>query len=124
MITEEFAKGIATILKDYKDYKIPQTSIVISNYNYQVVQINKNIEDYLVAPVVAPNPISKDPEIVPTQTDVPGETEINANDLPENNDNSKLPPSFKRDGNSEPVLQQGNIEQRNIERDQILKPKK
>ncbi len=121
MITEEFAKGIATILKDYKDYKIPQASIVISNYNYKVVQINKNIEDYLVAPVVAPNPISKDPEIVPTPnpTDIPGKKEIKPTDIPENINNSKLPPSFKGDGNSEPVLEQGNIE-----RDQIMKPKK
>ena len=119
MIKEEFAKGIATILKDYKDYKIPQTSIVISNYNYQVVQINKNIEDYLVAPVVAPNPISKDPEIQPTQTDVPGKKEIKPLNMPENINNSKLTPSFKGDGNSEPVLEQGNIE-----RDQIMKPKK
>ena len=119
LITEEFAKGIATILKDYKDYKIPQTSIVLSNFNYQVVQINKNIEDYLIAPVVAPNPISRDSEADATQTDAPIETEPNPTDFPENENNSKLPPGFKEDGDSVPVLEHGNIE-----RDQMMKPKK
>ena len=120
MITEEFAKGIATILKDYKDYKIPQASIVISNYNYQVVQINKNIDQYLTAPVVAPDPISIDAEVPQsdTETEVPVESEINPVEMPDNM-NENQPPSIKGDGNLEPVLEQGNIE-----RDQIIKPKK
>ena len=120
MITEEFAKGIATILKDYKDYKIPQASIVISNYNYQVVQINKNIDQYLTAPVVAPDPISIDAEVPQsdTETEVPVESEINPIEMPDNM-NENQPPSIKGDGNLEPVLEQGNIE-----RDQIIKPKK
>lgn len=45
--TEENAKDIASILKDYKDYKIPDNPIIISNENYKVVQIKKNLADYL-----------------------------------------------------------------------------
>ena len=121
MMTEEFAKGIATILKDYKDYKIPQSSIVISNYNYQVVQINKNIEQYLIAPVVAPTPISKTPVVVPNQNkkELPPELDPDPTDLPENNNGDLAPPLNKGDGKTEPVLEQGNIE-----RDQMMKPKK
>lgn len=45
--SEETAKDIATILKDYKDYKVADNAIVISNENYKVVQIKKNLSEYL-----------------------------------------------------------------------------
>lgn len=62
IISEEYAKGIITILKEYKDYKITQSPIVISNYNYKVVQIRKNIEEYL-----SPLPVEAiTPEVIPT----------------------------------------------------------
>lgn len=47
--SEESARNIAAILKDYKDYKIADQSIIISNENYKVVQIKKNLADYLTA---------------------------------------------------------------------------
>lgn len=47
--SEESARNIAAILKDYKDYKITDSSIIISNENYKVVQIKKNLADYLTA---------------------------------------------------------------------------
>lgn len=47
--SEDKAKDIATILRDYKDYKIADSSILISNENYKVVQIRKNLADYLAA---------------------------------------------------------------------------
>lgn len=125
IISEDYAKGFATILKDYKGYKITQTPIVISNYNYQVVQIHKNIEEYLIAPVVAPSPIQNsrkaEPIVPPTKvapinleapdanpTDLPG---INSSDIP--------PPSIKGDGNTTPIIRQGTLEP-----DQLIKPKK
>jgi hypothetical protein len=121
LISEEFAKGIATILKDYKDYKIPQTSIVISNYNYQVVQINKNIEQYLVAPLVAPAPVSKTPVLVPNENkkEVQNEIDPNPTDLPENNNTNFAPPSNIGDEKSAP-----NLEQEKLQKDQMLKPNK
>lgn len=45
--SEDLAIGITSILKDYKDYKIQDRSIVISTENYAIVQIKKNIEVYL-----------------------------------------------------------------------------
>lgn len=47
MISEENAKDIDAILKDYKDYKIEEKAIVISNENYKIVQIKKNLPEYL-----------------------------------------------------------------------------
>ena len=47
MKSEEYAKGIASILKEFKEYKIQETPIIISTENYTVVQINKNLQDYI-----------------------------------------------------------------------------
>lgn len=47
--SEDKAKDIATILKDYKDYKIVDSAIIISNENYKVIQVKKNLQDYLTA---------------------------------------------------------------------------
>lgn len=54
MNTEEYANGIASILKEFKDYKIPNKSYVISNDNYKIVQIKKNFEEYLTTDPTAP----------------------------------------------------------------------
>ena len=45
--SEDLANGISTILKDYKDYKVQEKPIVISVENYTVVQIKKNLDDFL-----------------------------------------------------------------------------
>lgn len=45
--TVENAKNIAQVLKEFKDYKIAEPAIVISSENYKVVQIKKNIDDYV-----------------------------------------------------------------------------
>ena len=34
-------------MKEFKDYKIAEPAIVISSENYKVVQIKKNIDDYV-----------------------------------------------------------------------------
>jgi tetratricopeptide (TPR) repeat protein len=47
MKSEEYAKGIASILKEFKEYKIQDLPIIISTENYTVVQIKKNLDDYL-----------------------------------------------------------------------------
>lgn len=41
------AEEAASVLKEYKDYKIAETPIVISNEDYKVVQIKKNIAGFL-----------------------------------------------------------------------------
>lgn len=47
--SEDSAKDIATILRDYKDYKIADNAIIISNENYKVIQVKKNLMDYQTA---------------------------------------------------------------------------
>jgi hypothetical protein len=54
--TEEEAKGTATVLTEYKDYKVIEKPIIISNDNYKIVQIKKNLTDYLSNPKKASNP--------------------------------------------------------------------
>lgn len=56
--TEEHAKGIQSILKEFKDYKVQEPGYVISNENYKVVQIHKNFDEFLKVgngPIVATN---------------------------------------------------------------------
>ena len=48
--SEEGAKGIVSVLKDFKEYKIQEPGIIISSDNYKVVQIKKNLEEYLANP--------------------------------------------------------------------------
>ena len=45
--TEEKAKDIVTILKDYKDFLIKIPVTIVSTENYKVIQIKKNLEDYI-----------------------------------------------------------------------------
>ena len=53
--SEDLAKGITAILKDYKDYQVQDRAIIISAENYAIVQIKKNIDFYL-AGNLADNP--------------------------------------------------------------------
>jgi hypothetical protein len=56
--SEDLAIGIASILKDYKDYKVLQKPITISAENYTIVQIKKNLDEFLAGnlPETAPQP--------------------------------------------------------------------
>lgn len=45
---EDTAKGIAQVLKEYKEYKIQDQSVVISSENYKVVQVFKNLDEYIL----------------------------------------------------------------------------
>jgi tetratricopeptide (TPR) repeat protein len=54
MYSEEYAKGIASILKEFKEYKVTDTPIVISGQNYEIVQMKKNIDEYLNNPEFVP----------------------------------------------------------------------
>ena len=48
--TEQGAEGIASVLKEFKEYKIQDTPVIISSDNYGIVQIRKNLEEYLADP--------------------------------------------------------------------------
>jgi len=45
--SRDLAEGITAILKDYKDYKVQEVPIIISTENYTIVQIKKNIDEYV-----------------------------------------------------------------------------
>jgi hypothetical protein len=45
--SEDLANGVATVLKEFKEYKVQDTPIILSVENYTIVQIKKNIADYL-----------------------------------------------------------------------------
>lgn len=75
MKTEDHAKGIQSILKEFKDYKIQEPSYVISNENYKVVQIKKNFDEFLL---VGNGPIveTAGPTLPEDTTDKKSEAEI------------------------------------------------
>jgi tetratricopeptide (TPR) repeat protein len=62
--SEAYAKNVAAIMKDDKKYKIAEPAIVISSENYKVVQIKKNLDEYLAPPKAAVVPA---PPVVPQQ---------------------------------------------------------
>jgi tetratricopeptide (TPR) repeat protein len=45
--SEAYARNISTILKDDKDFKVVIPAIILTNENYKVVQIKKNLAIYL-----------------------------------------------------------------------------
>ena len=45
--SEENAKGLAQVLKEFKEYKVQDPATVISSENYKIVQIFKNLEEYI-----------------------------------------------------------------------------
>lgn len=61
--SEAYAKDIVTIMKDNKMYKVSEPAVVISNDNYKVVQIKKNLDKYLASQKVTPAPVQ--PVVVP-----------------------------------------------------------
>ena len=65
--SEAYAKDVVGIMKDNKLYKVAEQAVVISNDNYKVVQIKKNLDNYLTEPKVAPVPTQ--PAVVPQSSD-------------------------------------------------------
>ena len=58
LVSEENAQSIATILKDFKEYKVPDVPIIISSQNYEIVQMKKNIGEYLANPELNPKSVT------------------------------------------------------------------
>jgi hypothetical protein len=52
--SEAYAKDIAVLMKDNNKYKVAEPAIVISTDNYKVVQIKKNLDQYLSPPKATP----------------------------------------------------------------------
>jgi hypothetical protein len=47
--SEVYAKDIVQVLKENKNFKITDPSIVVSSENYKVIQIKKNLDAYLAS---------------------------------------------------------------------------
>lgn len=62
--SEAYARNVAVIMKDDKKYKVSESAIVISSDNYKVVQIKKNLDEYLTPPKAAVAPAQS---VVPQQ---------------------------------------------------------
>jgi hypothetical protein len=45
--SKEFALGYAELLKNNKDYRVANKNFVILSENYKVIQVHKNLQDYL-----------------------------------------------------------------------------
>lgn len=66
--SEAYANDVVGIMKDNKIYKVVEPAVVISNDNYKVVQIKKNLDKYLTQPKVVPVPVQ--PAVVPQSPDM------------------------------------------------------
>jgi tetratricopeptide (TPR) repeat protein len=51
--SQENAKGLSQVLREFKEYKIADQAVIISSENYKIVQILKNLEEYIAG--VGPN---------------------------------------------------------------------
>jgi tetratricopeptide (TPR) repeat protein len=104
LISEQEAKDINSILKEYKVYLIQEPAIIISSNNYKIVQIKKNLEEYLADPnkvatsssAVIP-PVSNGQKLSPKDM----EAEKKLNEIIKNNQKSINPPGFS----AEPALE-------------------
>ena len=74
--SEAYAKDIVVIMKDNKMYKVTEPAVVISTDNYKVVQIKKNLDEYLAPPKVVPVPVQ--PAVVPQSPDMQQPTQTDS----------------------------------------------
>ena len=86
---ESQAKDIVSILRDYKDYQMTETPIVISSNNYSIVQIKKNIDEYLKDPKKVATPVVKKQEQVQKIQEMSKDTPDAIKKLIQENQNKK-----------------------------------
>ena len=83
------AKDIVSILRDYKDYQITETPIIVSSDNYRIIQIKKNIDEYLKDPKKTAIPVAKKQEQVEKAQETFKETPEAIKKLIKENQNKK-----------------------------------
>ena len=91
---EEIAKGMISILKDYKEYLLKETMIVISNENYKIVQIKKNFDEFLTTPKsnFVVNPVAPIQSIPQQQSPIPAGNQKQEQQQKQESRNSRIPP--------------------------------
>jgi tetratricopeptide (TPR) repeat protein len=109
LVDEEYAKGIVSILKEFKDYKITEPTVIISSENYKIIQIRKNLNEYLDPTLrVVPPPYvakQKQPKRAEERQEIVIPTKNKKNTKPAQSSNSMRPPS----GNDATNDSKGNI---------------
>lgn len=109
MKSEDNAKEIVTVLKEYKDYMVPNTAYIISNDNYKIVQIKKNFAEYLTTPPTEPIPVVIPPVKVQEKTPKPAPNSApvspkKAKEIMEGEDpvNEMMPPQMPNQSENQP----------------------
>ena len=109
LVDEEYAKGVVSILKEFKDYKITEPTVIISSENYKIVQIRKNINEYLdpTLRVIPPPYVAKrkQPKQAEDRQEIVIPTKNKKNTKPSQSSDSMRPPS----GNDAANDSKGNI---------------
>jgi len=109
LVDEEYAKGVVSILKEFKDYKITEPTVIISSENYKIVQIRKNINEYLdpTLRVIPPPYVAKrkQPKRAEDRQEIVIPTKNKKNTKPAQSSDSMRPPS----GNDAANDSKGNI---------------
>ena len=115
--TEESAKGIASVLKEYKEYKITNLSYVISSDNYKVLQIKKNFDEYIsnnwITNTLKPSGIDIKNQVTP-------EPDITKNKTPQvvaplnTNSENNIPPAVQKLMDAEKNKTETVIKQQNV----------
>jgi hypothetical protein len=105
--SQDLADGVASVLKEFKEYKVPDTAILISAENYTIVQIKKNLDEYLAGnlPDNAPQPNwdgTLEKIIEPVQSSPPQQQPVNNNQQQGQPQNQPINPDGKDSQGSEP----------------------
>ena len=90
--SEDGAKGVVSVLKEFKEYKVTHTPIVISNENYKIIQIKKNLEEYLADPNKVPEVREPKPQPVPKQEPTPDVIPQKKKQVPKTKPQSQMAP--------------------------------
>ena len=106
IFSEDRAKEITTILKEFKDYKVKDTPYVISNENYKIIQIKKNFETYLTTPYSDPKPVAPIPT-PPLRPVMSKEEKKQAEQQDRQSDMNNAPPTISDDDPQDPPKNNG-----------------
>ncbi len=126
LYSEDYAKQIAQILKEFKEFQIPDQAYVISNENYKIVQIKKNFEAYLTTPVTAPKPIAETP--LPPMRSAPEPVKAKTKEISKSNKPPTIDSEDPTENNVKPGVQNPRANQAQpqmqLEKQNEDKPKK
>ncbi len=87
---EDTAKGIAQVLKEYKEYKIQDVSVVISSENYKIVQVFKNLDEYVLGSGPTFEPKQKPEIVIPKEDPKPVLQQLKQEEIQEQSEEESI----------------------------------